>query len=87
LQGVESDFNRAGRNLEIASEAYQTYRKASEDRRVMKAQEVKIRIQVIDPPTRPVLPTGPSRLILALAALVAALALIPAFGLLLWWLE
>lgn len=85
LQGAETEFNRLTRNVGVANDAYETYRKASEDRRMMKAQEIKVRIQIIDQPNEPVGAIGPSRLMLAIAALIAAFALALAAGLLIDW--
>lgn len=86
LQSVEAAYDRIGRNIEIATEAYQTYRKVSEDRRLQQAQETKLRIQVVDPPAPPIRPTGPSRLLLVLGGLACALIVALAVGALAEWL-
>lgn len=75
LQRAESDYNRVGRTLEIAAEAFQTYRKVAEDQRLQRAQETRLRIQVVDPPAVPIRPVGVGRLVLVALSLVVALAL------------
>jgi uncharacterized protein involved in exopolysaccharide biosynthesis len=81
LLDAERANNRIQRNIEIATEAYQTYRKVARDRHNMLAHEMIVRIQVIDPPTVPIRALGPSRLIWVLAvfllsAIFAALAIL-----------
>jgi uncharacterized protein involved in exopolysaccharide biosynthesis len=83
LQSAESEFNRALRNVDMATEAYQTYRKAAEDRRVKRAQETQVKIQVVDPPTIPFRPLGMGKLLLALAAILFAFAVAVGLALLL----
>lgn len=70
LLDAEQGNNRIQRNIEIATEAYQTYRKVAKDRQNMLAHEMIVHIQVIDPPTLPFRAIGPSRLIWALAVLL-----------------
>ncbi|CAN7593983.1 GumC family protein [Rhizobium sp. LjRoot254] len=81
LLGAEQANNRIRRNIEIASEAYQTYRKVAKDRQNMLAHKTIVRVQIIDAPTAPLRPLGPSRLIWVLAVVLlsagfAALAIL-----------
>lgn len=73
LRDAEQPYNAILRNIDIATQAYQTYRKVAADRAVMLAHETKVHIQVIDAPDAPLRATGPSRLVWALVAAIFAL--------------
>lgn len=73
LQSVEQDYNRIRRNIDIATEALQTYRKVVSDRRNMLAHETVVHVQVVDPPGQPIRAVGPSRLIWAVGGLFLSL--------------
>lgn len=75
LQSAEASYDRVARNSEIASEAFQTYRKVAQDRRLQQAQETKLKIQIVDPPAPPIRPLGWSRLLLVEAGAVFALVM------------
>ncbi|MDQ0321091.1 uncharacterized protein involved in exopolysaccharide biosynthesis [Pararhizobium capsulatum DSM 1112] len=75
LLGAEQSNNRIQRNIELATQAYQTYRKVASDRQNMLAHETIVHVQTIDAPSQPIRPLGASRLIWAIAALVVSLVL------------
>ena len=56
---VEANYARLSRDVEIASDAYQTYRKVTEDRRTVPSRTNQVNVQVIDPPSLPREPRGP----------------------------
>ncbi|MCW6511344.1 GumC family protein [Lichenifustis flavocetrariae] len=64
LQSAEAAYDKVGRNIDIATEAFQTYRRAAEDQRLQFARETKLKVQIVDPPTTPFRPIGWSRLLL-----------------------
>ena len=78
---AEASFERISRNVEMARDAYQTYRKVTEDRRLMQARNMPVNFQVIDNPSLPLQPIGPARLTLLIAGL--PFSLICAIGLML----
>ena len=75
LLAVEPQITRLSRNVGILSDTYEVYRKATEDRQIMRQQESLVQVQIIDPPSVPYQPRGPSPLILLLAAIAGALVL------------
>jgi uncharacterized protein involved in exopolysaccharide biosynthesis len=87
LESVHTEFNRATRNLELATVAYETYRRVAEDRRVVQAQSPKVLTRIFDPPSRPLRPEGPSRLILLLAGILFAAITAVAAVLAIDWLQ
>lgn len=72
LLDAEQANNRIQRNIEIATQAYQTYRKVASDRQNMLAHETVVHVQTIDAPSQPIRPLGPSRLVWAFAALIVS---------------
>jgi uncharacterized protein involved in exopolysaccharide biosynthesis len=78
---AEASYDRISRDVEMARDAYQTYRKVTEDRRVMQSRNMQINVQVIDNPSLPLEPTGPARLTMLIAGL--PFSLICAIGLVL----
>lgn len=74
LLAVEDDFIAAQRNADLATEGYRAYRQAAADRNVMRLQQERLRIRIIDPPKTSAAPTGPSRLVLVVLALLGALS-------------
>jgi uncharacterized protein involved in exopolysaccharide biosynthesis len=67
LLSVEPEITRLSRSDQILSDSYEVYRKAAEDRQIMRQQEARVQIQIVDPPSIPYTPRGP-----VLAVLVAA---------------
>ena len=78
---AEASYERISRDVEMARDAYQTYRKVTEDRRVTQSRNMQVNIQVIDSPSLPLQAVGPARLTLLIAGL--PFSLICAFGLML----
>lgn len=75
LVAVEPQLQRLQRNAAILSESYDVYRKAAEDRRLMREQEARLQIQIIDPPSLPYVPRGPvPALLVGAGALLGLLA-------------
>jgi uncharacterized protein involved in exopolysaccharide biosynthesis len=66
---AEAGYERIRRDVEMATDAYQTYRKVAEDRRSMPSRSNQIDVQIVDSPSQPYQPLGPSRLILLIAGL------------------
>lgn len=66
---AEAGYERIRRDVEMARDAYQTYRKVTDDRRAMQSRTMQLDVQVIDSPSLPVKASGPSRLVLLLAGL------------------
>lgn len=66
---AEAGYERIRRDVEMARDAYQTYRKVTEDRRSMQSRNMQINIQVVDSPSLPLRASGPSRLMLLAAGL------------------
>lgn len=73
LLEVEGEFSRLNRNVDVASEAYQVYRKVASDRRVARAQEARVKVQIVDAPTQPFRPIGMNRLVRLLLGLVLSI--------------
>jgi uncharacterized protein involved in exopolysaccharide biosynthesis len=73
LLDAEQANNRIRRNIEVASQAFQTYRKVATDRQNMLAHETVVHVQTIDAPSQPIRPLGASRLVWVFAALVLSL--------------
>jgi uncharacterized protein involved in exopolysaccharide biosynthesis len=78
---AEASYERIRRDVEMARDAYQTYRKVTEDRRAMQSRNMQINVQIIDSPSLPLRAAGPSRLTLLIAGL--PFSLICAIGLML----
>jgi uncharacterized protein involved in exopolysaccharide biosynthesis len=74
LNAVEPQMQRLQRNIASLSESYDVYRKAAEDRRLMREQESRLQIQVIDPPSLPYAPNGPLPIVLVAAGALLGLA-------------
>ena len=66
---AEAGYERIRRDVEMARDAYQTYRKVTEDRRSMQSRNMQTNIQVVDSPSLPLRASGPSRLMLLAAGL------------------
>jgi uncharacterized protein involved in exopolysaccharide biosynthesis len=64
LTTAEPQLQRLQRNAAILSESYDVYRKAAEDRRLMREQEARLQIQIVDPPSLPYAPRGPVPILL-----------------------
>lgn len=79
LIAIEPQLQRLNRNVAILSDSYDVYRKAAEDRRLMREQEARVQIQIIDPPSLPYAPAGPVPLVLVAGG--AVLGLIAGAGL------
>ena len=75
LLSIEDRFIAASRTVETTSEALRAYRQAAADRQVMTLQQERVRVRVIDAPAYPLKANGPSRLVLVIVALIAALIL------------
>lgn len=73
LIAVEPQLQRLNRNVTILTDSYDVYRKAAEDRRLMREQEARLQIQVIDPPSLPYAPGGPVPLLLVAGGAVLGL--------------
>ncbi len=73
LTAVEPELQRLQRNASMLSESYDVYRKAAEDRRLMREQEARLQIQIIDPPSTPYVPRGPVPALLVAAGAVLGL--------------
>lgn len=75
LTSVEPELMRLQRTAGMLSESYDVYRKAAEDRRLMREQEARLQIQIVDPPSVPYAPRGPvPALLVAGGALLGLLA-------------
>ena len=75
LTSVEPQLQRLQRTAAMLSESYDVYRKAAEDRRLMREQEARLQIQIVDPPSVPYAPSGPvPALLVAAGALLGLLA-------------
>ena len=70
---AEAGYERIWRDVEMARDAYQTYRKVTEDRRAAQFRNRQISIQVVDSPSLPLRASGPSRLVLLAAGLLFSL--------------
>ena len=79
LISVEPQLQRLQRNTAILSDSYDVYRKAAEDRRLMREQEARLQIQIVDHPSLPYAPRGPVPLLLV--SVGAVLGLIAGIGL------
>lgn len=79
LLAVEPQLLRLERKVTSLSESYDVYRKTSEDRRLMREQEARLQIQIIDPPSLAYVPRGPVPI--ALVAAGALLGLVSGLGL------
>lgn len=79
---AEARFADAYRDVELAAEAYRTYQQAANDRQVMRLADEELRIRIIDRPAAQAPASGPSRLVVLIAGLVAAAGLACLIGLL-----
>lgn len=75
LDLIEPAMNRIQRAVDIDVDTYETYRKATEDRRLMEEQTSRRAVQIVDPPSFPYRPIGMSRLTLLLAGAFGAVGL------------
>jgi uncharacterized protein involved in exopolysaccharide biosynthesis len=73
LLDAEQANNRIRRNIDVASQAFQTYRKVATDRQNMLAHETVVHVQTIDAPSEPIRPLGASRLVWVMAAFILSL--------------
>ncbi len=69
---AEKQFSDAFRNVDLATLAYQTYTQAASDRNVMRLADEEFRLRIIDVPADQAPASGPSRLMILLAGLIAA---------------
>lgn len=72
LDLIDPDMRRVQRAIGIDLDTYQTYRKATEDRRMTSEQDSRVIVQVVDPPSTPYESVAPSRFLLLLAGVGAA---------------
>lgn len=79
LISVEPQLLRLQRKAASFSESYDVYRKTAEDRRLMREQEARLQIQIIDPPSLAYMPRGPVPAVLVAAG--ALFGLLSGFGL------
>ncbi len=79
---AEKLFAEAFRRVDLAGLAYQTYSQAASDRNVMRLADEELRLRIIDVPSDQAPASGPSRLVILLAGLIAAAILACLIGLL-----
>ena len=77
MTSIEADFSKVNRDYTIIKNTYLGLvqrRESAELTDEVKSSTADVRFEIVEPPVLPVLPTGPSRLILLFASLVVALA-------------
>lgn len=87
LLEIAPQYNELSRAVKILTDAYEVHRKAAEDRETTRERDLKIVVQVVDPPRTTYLPLPPNRLTLVLAGLVFALILALAAVIVTEWLS
>jgi len=76
MTAVEAEFSKVNRDYEIIKNLYSALvqrRESAELTDEVKSSTANIRFEIVEPPVLPVLPAGPSRLILLIASMVLAI--------------
>lgn len=73
LDALTPEYNRLRREVEVHEELYRNYLKATEAQRLANIKDLHPEMLIIDPPNLPEAPAGPSRLMVVLGGILAAL--------------
>ena len=84
---VEPELANLARSASILNSSFEIYRKAAEDRRIMRQQQANVQIQVIDQASMPYRARGPEQAVLFGAGVAFSLVLAIGFALLLGYFE